>query len=214
MGTITALKAQLKNPDRVSVFVDDAFVVGLAAPVAAGLRVGQTITTADLTRLEQNEQAYRARDRVLRLLARRPYSATEINRYLHKHQYEDEIIRTVIDDLTEAGLIDDEAFAAYWVEQRETFRPRSRLALRQELSLKGIDREITGEALAEFDEQAAAQRLARKQAGRYAHLPEAEWRGKLIQYLRRQGFAYDTILDVVEETRRAIFQDEETLKEL
>ena len=33
------------------------------------------------------------------------------------------------------------------MEQRETFRPRSRLALRQELSQKGLEREVVSEAL-------------------------------------------------------------------
>lgn len=213
MGTITALKPQVKDPERVSVFLDGAFACGLAAAVAAGLRVGQTLSAADLARLEQNEQAYRARERVLRLLARRPYSAAEIGRYLRRHQFEDEIIRAVVDDLSEAGLIDDEAFAAYWVEQRETFRPRSRLALRQELSLKGVDREVVSEALAELDESAAARRLAAKQAARYARLPEPEGQAKLTQYLRRQGFAYDLAHEVAVETWRTYHHDEENLKE-
>ncbi|MFO7664070.1 MAG: regulatory protein RecX [Chloroflexota bacterium] len=199
MGTITALKAQVKNPDRVSVFVDDEFVVGLAAAVAAGLRVGQTITAADLTRLEQNEQAHRARERVVGLLARRPYSANEVIRYLRRHQYDEATINAVVDDLTEAGLIDDNAFAAYWVEQRETFRPRSRLALRQELSLKGVEREIVADALAEVDEVDAARRLARKKAGRYSHLSETEFQTKLSHYLQRQGFSYDIVREVVGE---------------
>jgi regulatory protein len=217
MGTITALKAQVKNPDRVSVFVDETFVVGLAAAVAAGLRVGQTITAAELARLEQNEQAHRARERVLGLLVRRPYSAVEVVRYLRRHQYDEEMIRAVVDDLTEAGLIDDDAFAAYWVEQRETFRPRSRLALRQELCLKGVDREVVAEALAEVDEADAARRLARKQAGRYSRLSEFEFQTKLSQYLRRQGFPYDIVSDVVAEVAAEARQtnnvEEENLKE-
>jgi regulatory protein len=217
MGTITALKAQVKNPDRVSVFVDGEFVIGLAAVVAAGLQVGQTITAAELARLEQNEQAHRARERVLGLLVRRPYSAVEVVRYLRRHQFDEETIRAVVDDLTEAGLIDDDAFAAYWVEQRETFRPRSRLALRQELSLKGVDREVVAEALAEVDEAGAARRLARKQAGRYSRLSEFEFQAKLSQYLRRQGFPYDIVSDVVAEVaaeaRRTNHIEEENLKE-
>jgi regulatory protein len=213
MGTITALQAQVKNPDRVSVFIDGTFACGLAASVATGLRVGQTLTAADLARLEQNEQAHRARDRVLRLLARRPYSAAEISRYLRRHQFDEPIIHAVVDDLTEVGLIDDDAFAAYWVEQRETFRPRSRLALRQELSLKGVDREVVSEALAGVDETEAARRLARKQAGRYARLPANEGQAKLLQYLRRQGFSYDIAGEVAAETWQTYHHEKENMKE-
>jgi regulatory protein len=134
MGKITALTAQVKNPDRVSVFIDGAFALGLALSVADGLRIGQEITPDELEQLSLREETHRARERALRLLARRPYSSAEIARNLRRHKVEDDIIKNVIDDLTEAKLIDDDAFAAYWVEQRETFRPRSRLALRQELS--------------------------------------------------------------------------------
>lgn len=209
MGTITALTAQVKNPDRVNVFVDGTFAIGLALTVAAGLRVGQEISQADLEKLDERDEVHRARERVLRLLARRPYSSAEITRYLRRHQIDGEIIQNVIDDLTEAKLIDDDAFAAYWVEQRETFRPRSRLALRQELGQKGIDREIVADALSEVDEIDAARRVAQKQAGRWRGLPEAEWRTKLTRYLMRQGYPYDIVSEVVTETWLAFKPDEE-----
>ncbi|MCB8936245.1 MAG: RecX family transcriptional regulator [Candidatus Promineofilum sp.] len=209
MGTITALTAQVKNPDRVNVFIDGAFAVGLALSVAAGLRIGQEISQSELEQLDQRDEVHRARERVLRLLARRPYSSAEISRYLRRHQMDDEIIQNVIDDLTEAKLIDDDAFAAYWVEQRETFRPRSRLALRQELSQKGVEREIVAEALSDVDEIDAARRVARKQAGRWRGLAEAEWRTKMTRYLMRHGYPYDVVSEVVTETWLEVKPDED-----
>ncbi|MCO5181817.1 MAG: RecX family transcriptional regulator [Candidatus Promineofilum sp.] len=209
MGTITALTAQVKNPDRVNVFIDGAFAVGLALSVAAGLRIGQEISQSELEQLDQRDEVHRARERVLRLLARRPYSSAEISRYLRRHQMDDEIIQNVIDDLTEAKLIDDDAFAAYWVEQRETFRPRSRLALRQELSQKGVEREIVAEALSDVNEIDAARRVARKQAGRWRGLAEAEWRTKMTRYLMRHGYPYDVVSEVVTETWLEVKPDED-----
>lgn len=209
MGTITALTAQVRNPERVNVYIDGTFALGLAVSVATTLRVGQVITQAELEQLDRRDEVHRARERVLRLLARRPYSAAEITRYLRRQKIDDDIIQNVINDLIEAKLIDDDAFAAYWVEQRETFRPRSRLALRQELSQKGIGREIVGEALESIDEADAARRVARKQAGRWHGLPEPEWRAKLTRYLMRQGFPYDVVSDVVTETWQAMKPDEE-----
>jgi len=199
MGTITALTGQVKNPNRVNVFIDGDFALGLALEVAAALRVGQTITQAELEQLDIRDEIHRGRERVLRLLARRPYSSAEVSRYLRRHRYDDEVIENIIDDLTEAKLIDDDAFAAYWVEQRETFRPRSLRALRQELGQKGIDREIVDEALSEVDEADAARRVAQKQAGRWRGLPEVEWRTRMTQYLLRHGYPYDLIRDIVTE---------------
>jgi regulatory protein len=199
MGTITALTAQVKNPDRVNVFIDGEFALGLALAVAAELRLGQQITQSELERLDRRDEAHRARERALRLLARRPYSAAEIARNLRRHRIDEELIQEVLTDLTEARWIDDEAFAAYWVEQRENFRPRSRLALRQELSQKGIEREVVAEALSAIDEAEAARRVARKQAGRWRDLPEFEGRAKLTRYLMRHGYPYDLVSDVVAE---------------
>lgn len=209
MGTITALTAQVKNPERVNVFIDGAFALGLALQVALELRIGQEISQQELERLDQRDEVHRARERALRLLARRPYSGAEIARNLRRHKVDDAIIQNVIDDLTEAKLIDDDAFAAYWVEQRENFRPRSRMALRQELSQKGIEREIVAEALSEIDEAEAARRVAQKQAGRWRGLPEAEWRAKLTRYLMRQGYPYDVVSEVVTEVWLAQQPDEE-----
>lgn len=210
MSTITALTTQVKNADRVSVFVDGEFACGLALEVAAGLRVGQTITPAELSALERREEIHRARERAVALLARRPRSANEIVRQLRRHQHDDEVIQLVIENLTAAGLLDDNAFAAFWVEQRDTFRPRSRLALRQELSQKGLEREVVTEALDGLDEIEAARRVARKQAGRWHALPEVEWRTKLTRYLLRHGYPYDVVREVVNETWLALKPDQDS----
>lgn len=209
MGTITALTAQVKNPDRVNVFIDGAFALGLALSVAVELRLGQEMTQAELEQLDRRDEIHRAKQRALGLLARRPYSAAEITRSLRRHQVGDDIIQQVIDDLTEAKLIDDVAFAAYWVEQRETHRPRSRLALRQELSQRGIEREIVAEALSDIEETEAARRVAQKQAGRWRGLPEVEWRARLTRYLMRHGYPYDVVSEVVTEVWLAQQSDEE-----
>ena len=209
MGTITALTAQVKNPNRVNVFIDGDFACGLALEVAATLQVGRQITQAELEQLDKRDEIHRGRERVLRLLARRPYSSAEISRYLRRHQYDDEAIKNIIDDLTDVKLIDDDAFATYWVEQRETFRPRSRLALLQELGQKGIERDIVTEALSDLDEAEAARRVAQKQAGRWRGLSEPEWRTRMTRYLLRHGYPYDLVKDVVTELWLALENEEE-----
>lgn len=209
MGTITALTAQVKDPNRVNVFIDGDFACGLALEIAATLQVGRQITQAELEQLDKRDEIHRGRERVLRLLARRPYSSAEISRYLRRHQYDDEAIKNIIDDLTDVKLIDDDAFATYWVEQRETFRPRSRLALLQELGQKGIERDIVTEALSDLDEAEAARRVAQKQAGRWRGLSEPEWRTRMTRYLLRHGYPYDLVKDVVTELWLALENEEE-----
>lgn len=86
--------------------------------------------------------------------------------------------------------------------------PRSRLALRQELSQKGVDRQIVTAALSELDEAEIARRVAQKQAGRWRGLSEDEWRAKMTRYLMRQGFPYDIASEAVSESWLAFNNDE------
>jgi regulatory protein len=109
--------------------------------------------------------------------------------------------------LQDVGLLDDEAFARYWVEQREAFKPRSHLALRQELQQKGVDRAIIEAALRDVDQTAAAQQAAAKQARRYTHLTEDEFRNKLGGFLQRRGFHYEIIKQVIDELWEANSHD-------
>jgi regulatory protein len=51
--------------------------------------------------------------------------------------------------LGELGMLDDEAFGRAWLESRDRARPRGEIALRRELSLKGVDRSIVNELLEE-----------------------------------------------------------------
>lgn len=200
MGTITGLSIQQRNSSRVNVFIDGTFAFGLALDIAAALRTGQTLSPDDIAALQQRDQIAQAKERAVRLLARRPYSSTEIERNLRKNGFSVEVIDAVRQYLAETELVDDSAFASFWVEQRETFRPRSRMALRQELQLKGIDRETISEALSTVDETDSARRLATRQARRWNQLDEETFRTKLSGYLLRQGFGYGIVREVVRET--------------
>ncbi len=81
-------------------------------------------------------------------LAVRPRSAAETGRRLRHLGYPPDLVDAVRVRLTELGYLDDEAFARAWVESRDRARPRGESALRRELALKGIDREIVDAILA------------------------------------------------------------------
>lgn len=89
-------------------------------------------------------------------LAVRPRSVDETRRRLRHLGYPAGPIDVVIDRLLAFGYLDDVAFARAWVESRDRARPRGESALRRELMLKGIDREVIGEVLAERADRSAA----------------------------------------------------------
>jgi regulatory protein len=88
-------------------------------------------------------------DAALRFLESRARSEAEVRRRLTFAGYRAEFVEDAITRLRELGMLDDAAFARAWVESRDRARPRGERALRQELSLKGIERGLRDEVLAE-----------------------------------------------------------------
>jgi regulatory protein len=199
MGTITALSAQKRSQNRVNVYLDGEFAFGLAYAAAARLHVGQTLSVSEIADLQEIDTVEKAKESAVRFLGYRPRSQAEIQHHLQKKGYSEPTIAAVIERLTAVDLLNDETFARYWVEQRETFKPRGQLALRQELQQKGIDPKIIHQVLLQTDETAAAQQVAGKKAGQLAGLPEPEFKHKLGQYLQRRGFPYNIIRAVTDE---------------
>jgi len=84
-----------------------------------------------------------------RYLEQRARSVEEVRRHLRLARYPDALIEASIDRIVAAGMLDDRAFASAWVESRDRARPRGEQALRRELSLKGLDRDLIADVLAE-----------------------------------------------------------------
>lgn len=203
--TITALRFQKRNKDRVNVYVDGQFAFGLAAILAAHLRVGQTLGDEDVARLGIQDDVEQAYERALNFLSYRPRSQTEVRRNLRKKELEDSVVETVLDRLTEAGLLDDRGFAHYWVENRVQFNPRGVRALRQELWQKGVSSAIIDDVLADFDEEPSARTVAEAGAPRFMHLAPRQFRQKLGAYLARRGFSYTAITPLIQEMLETVY---------
>ena len=198
MGKITALTRQKRNLNRINVFIDGAFAFGLAEITAAYLRVGQTLSPAEIDKLQSADQVEKAKETAIRYIEYRPRSIDETRRHLLKKEYPEPVILQVLDRLEAVKLLDDAAFARYWVEQRETFKPRSKIALQQELRQKGIERNLIDEAVADIDEFAAALKAAEPKARRWQTLPEPDFRKKLGGFLQRRGFGYGIVREITD----------------
>jgi regulatory protein len=194
---VTALKQQSRNKTRVNVYLDGNFALGLAKILAARLAIGQALDAAALEQLRKDDEVEEAYERALHFLGPRPRSETEVRRRLANADVPAEAVAAVLARLAQAGLVNDQAFANYWVDNRTTFRPRSRRLLRAELRQKGLGEDEVQAALTEVDDAGAAYSLARQRAGRLGGLEYVEFGRKLGAFLARRGFDYDTIEPVV-----------------
>lgn len=141
----------------------------------------------------------RCLDAALRFLAQRPRAEREVRRRLGEKGFAPEAIDRAVIRLSELKLLDDRAFADYWMENRALFRPRGARALRSELLQKGVERTVVDEALAgERDEVDDAYRAGARAAARLSVGDERLFRQRLGGFLTRRGFGWEAIEPAVD----------------
>ncbi len=196
--TITALKAQKRNPERINVYLDGNYAFAVARIVGAWLQVGQVISDEKIVAMQTEDTREKAYLRAVKFAGYRPRSEAEVRKKLTEVGFADDVVEETVNRLRENGLLSDERFARDWVDNRATFKPRSRRVIAMELRQKGVADEIIQDALDEaVDEDKLAYQAALRRARRWAGLDWATFRERLSAYLLRLGFSYGTISDLV-----------------
>ena len=205
-GTITALRAQATDPQRVNVFINDEFAIGVSLNTISKekLYVGKLLSEEDYACIARAEGVDKALRVAARFLEMRPRSVAEIRERLQRKAFDPETIDAALARLSELGLVDDSSFARFWVENRQAHRPRGTGALRDELRRKGIDRTVVETILGDDeltgDEHERARLLARTALPRYASVADrATFARRMGGYLQRRGFSYDIVRPIVDQ---------------
>ena len=209
MKKITAISVQKKNPNRVNIYLDGEYAFGVARITAAWLKNGDVLSDEKISKLLAEDAREWAYQQALLYLSYRARSEKEIRQNLRKHEMPEEVIEETIERLRKAGLANDNEFAQAWVENRSTFRPRSRRALAMELRQKGLDDETVHSAVSGVDEEALAYEAAQKRLGRLKSLEWNEFRKKLSEFLARRGFSYSVIAPIVTRLWSEVHMDDQ-----
>jgi len=214
---ITALEPQVNNPERINLYVDGRFLLGVNAAIVLqmGLRLEQELSPSQLDLLQSEEAEQRAVDRALNYLSYRPRSREEVRRYLRRKETPPEIIEAALARLDRLDFVNDRTFAGFWIESREQFSPRGARALKNELRMKGVERGVVDEMVNDEQDEERALRAGRKKAIALVNAPNidyATFRNRLGSFLQRRGFGYQ----VTTRTVRALWKEliEETGEEL
>jgi regulatory protein len=207
-GTITALKVQKRNKNRVNVYLDERYSFGLADVLAVPLRRGQFLSDEEIAHLKKEDEYLQVYRRAVRLIDYRPRSIAEVRRRMERQGTAPDLAEKAIEKLVAVGLLDDAEFARLWVENRETFRPRSRRMLRYELWQKGLDETAIAQVLEQVDEEQSAHRLARERGRRLSRLDWPDFRRKLTGYLARRGYPYDITRSAVQEAWQSLLESD------
>ena len=213
MKKITAIEAQKKRTNRVNIFLDGEFAFGLERITAAWLKVGQELDDQKIEQLQAEDAKERALQQALLFLSYRARSESEIRKNLKKHEIPESVIEETLEKLRRDGLANDDQFARAWVENRSTFRPRSRRMMALELRQKGLDDEAMKSTLDDVDDEVLAYDAAQKRAPRFKGLEWSEFRTKLSGFLARRGFSYSVIAPVVTRIWNKMHAEEQQFEE-
>lgn len=192
--SITSIKQQLKNTERVSVYINGryAFSLSLDELLNERLKVGDTIDEPRLKTLKKISSEGKLKSQTLNWLMLRPHSERELRNYLRRKKADSDLVDIWAGEFTTKKYLDDLVFSKWWVESRRRSKQRSSRALQAELRAKGINSEIIKEVLEDANEtelQALKELIAKKSLlSRYKNDQQ-----KLTEYLIRQGFPYGLI---------------------
>jgi regulatory protein len=153
-----------------------------------------------------NDPEERARQICLRMLTLEPRTRAQLADALHRRRIPDHVADSVLERFTDAGLIDDAAFARAWVESRHYSRGLAGRALTAELKQRGVDDEEIREAVADLgpdaDVTTARELVARKLAATKGQPAQARVR-RLAGMLARKGYSPALAFRVIREAMEA-----------
>ena len=203
MQTITQISENKKNKNRVSIFVNDEFVLSCDKELiyTKSLKKGQSVDVSTLRELAIEDDYLRARDTSFRFLEKTMKTEKQVRDRLLEKEFEPSTIDRVIVLLEEYNLLDDRHYVELFL--KEKLRSRGIKKVTYELYNKGINKEMLEEILEDFDtgslEKESCQKLAEKKFSEIKKKEEDRYKqkSKLYAFLAGKGYGYEMINAVI-----------------
>lgn len=210
---ITKLSSQVKNPDRINVFLNNkyTFSLDISQIVSLKVKVGNVYNDDELESLKREGEFSKYYSRTLVYALTRPRSQREVRDYLYRqtrtktYMVKGELRERlgmsptlsdrIVERLVEKGYLDDRRFAQYWIENRNLKKGISEKTLRYELFNKGVSGAIVESEMGNStrDDKEELMKVVMKRQRLYSD------RYKFIKYLITKGYRYDLIQEVLSE---------------
>ncbi len=202
--TITSIEQAKKNVDRVNIFLDGEFWVGLDKNELLELKLhkNKTIDEKEKREIEDKSTKGKIKARVLNYIFIRPHSKREISDHFKvKKDIQKEVLDDILNKLEEQNIISDLEFAKWYIEGRLASGKHGANKIRAELMKKGVNNKFIEIAMfektssEEFGDKLDGQ--IRTYIGKLSKSikakDEREFKNKLIQRLMSRGFKFDDI---------------------
>ncbi|CAN5850959.1 RecX family transcriptional regulator [soil metagenome] len=205
---ISRIDTQQHDPQRVSIFVDGEFALGVHIDLLAreGLHVGAVLHESDVARLTALDEFYRARTLAMSFVAFQARSCHEVRQRLRKADFQEEVIDQVVERLLENRYLDDAAYSLTYARDRFRVRDYGPRRIRSDLMRKGIDSQLIAAAIEELSDSEMDETVERLAMKRWQALSREEdlyrRKSKTFDFLLRRGYSYDQVREAVERVAR------------
>jgi regulatory protein len=145
----------------------------------------------------------------LRYVSFRPRSEKEFRTFLiqklkKSKTYAAPLVERAIARMRELGYVDDMKFALWWIEQRQSFKPKGKRLVILELGAKGVSPRVSEAAFSSLndtltDPVEAAKAVLGKKLNMWRALDVQTLKKKSYDFLYRRGYDADTIGRVVDD---------------
>ena len=185
---ITSIKQQVKNENRVSVFVDGeySFSLTLDQLLDSKIKKNQLLSEAELKKFKKLSEEGKLRARTLEWLMRRP------REYLYRKKIDKDLIDSLVGEFQKKNYLNDEQFTRWFAENRLR-KGKSERALVSELLKKGISPATIQSIVAELSNHYSEQETLNSLVNKLRKKPRYTDETKLIRYLLSKGFFYGDI---------------------
>lgn len=201
MATITKLEVQKKHEDRVNIYLDDKFFMGVYKEIiyTKGIKNGQEIDEEILRDMLNEEMYIKAKNKALNILSRNDQSQKIIKEKL-LNEFDEDVVDKVLEFLKKYNFINDEILASKITNTNVNLNKYGKNKIKQNLHIKGIDKNIINKAVSNVDENKEfenAMYLAKKRYERIKNEEKSKVYRKIAQHLTYKGFEYDTVKRVL-----------------
>ncbi|MBU1000224.1 RecX family transcriptional regulator [Patescibacteria group bacterium] len=217
MFKITKVTSQKKNPRRFNIFIDGEFAFGADEDLVVNQRlvVGKILASEDMKKILFEAEVGKLMEPMYRWFSLRQHSEKEVRDYFKtknwklkikkKEPISNLVVEALIENLKKKNIINDLEFARVWIDARRRKQKGIR-AIKIELFQKGISKEIIEEIISNqalvVKEEELAQKALEKKVRVWKNLEPQKFKKKAYDFLRRRGFEYDVIKEVVEKTTK------------
>ncbi|MEM4260119.1 MAG: regulatory protein RecX [Candidatus Woesearchaeota archaeon] len=203
MPEITSIERQKKRDNRVNVFVDGNFFVGLTDKQLIDFDIykGKKVSEKELNKIKNQSNYGKIKDKAISLISIRPRSKKELKDKLILKKYDLSLIDEVIKDLEKEKLLDDKIFAKQWVYHRTEFSGLGKRKIELELFKKGVNKDIAKKEVSKITDNQQFDKAFNLALKKYSLIKNEDKYKKIEKtsaFLARKGYSWHIIKKVLD----------------